>query len=664
MDRRDFLNGMALTIGACALTGTGLPALGNRLSSDLPGAAPKPNGYYPPELVGMRGAHDGSFEVVHSIAWGGKQYGRATLRVDDHYDLVVVGAGLSGLAAARYFQHENPDARILILDNHDDFGGHARRNEFTVDGHHLLGHGGSQSIDTPSQFSPEASALLKDIGIETKRFYDYYDRDFYASHGMAMGLFLSSDQFGKNHLQRAPVEMFGGFGVLFGAAGLGNDDELIESLPISPADKAKLRELIFEVTDYLPQMSDEEKEELLRSISYAEYLSSYAGASDVVIKLLDETLKQLFALNWRAVPAIQAIDLMMPGMQAFEFGGGSLVRRFAQARSWLPHSAWQVLADQILAQADIEPYIFHFPDGNASIARLLIRKLIPNVLKGNTMEDIVLASMEYDSLDVANNQVRCRLNSTVVDVRHQADQKGVDVSYVKDGKHVYVTATHAILACNNQVVPYICQELAQAQKDALDLAERAPLCYINVALRNWRAFEAAGVDRIYSPGTEFPHMLLDFPVSMGGVEFSADPDKPIVMHISYAPSYADKGDPRSDRELFRHAQRIIYAKSFEDFEASIKSQMNSMLGQFGFDADRDIAAITVNRWTHGYAYTPYGHMGEPSVDDPDSPHYAARQQNHRISIANSDSEYRAYVDGAFDSAWRAVTEQQNLAGGS
>ncbi|MEM9623554.1 MAG: NAD(P)-binding protein, partial [Pseudomonadota bacterium] len=361
MDRRDFLNGVAVAIGAGALTSVGIPVSSHALAPDSPAV---PHSNYPPGLVGMRGSNDGSFDVMHSIAWGGKRYGRAGTQVDSRYDLVVVGAGLSGLAAARYFQQANPDARILILDNHDDFGGHARRNEFTVDGQHLLGHGGSQSIDTPSMYSAEAKALLEDIGIATERFYDYYDRDFYASHDMAMGLFLAEEHFGTDHLQRAPVEMFGGFGLMFGAAGMGNDDALIETLPISPADKTKLRELIFEANDYLPDLSKNEKEQLLKTISYAEYLSTYTGASDDVIKLLDDTLKQLYALNWRALPAIQAIDLMMPGMQAFEFGSGKLVRRAAQARSLLPLSVWSYLSDKLLAQADMEPYIFHFPDGN------------------------------------------------------------------------------------------------------------------------------------------------------------------------------------------------------------------------------------------------------------------------------------------------------------
>eukprot|EP00439_Symbiodinium_sp_Y106_P087750 s1_g286.t1 len=607
----------------------------------------------------MRGSHDGSFDIMHSIAWGGEKFGRAETRVDADYDLIVVGAGLSGLAAARYFQQKHPDARILILDNHDDFGGHARRNEFTVDGHHLVGHGGSQSIDTPSSYSKQAADLLKDIGIETDRFYDYFDRDFYTSHEMAMGLFLPREHFGQDHLQKAPVEMLGGMGLVFGGADMGNDETLIETLPLADQDKAKLRELIFEAKDYLPGKSPEQKVDFLKQTTYTEYLREQVGASDTVIALLDKTFTQLFALNWDAMPAINAIDVLMPGTQGLGLGPGEgfSLRLAARARSMLPLGVWQFLADRLLTTQGIEPYIFHFPDGNSSIARLMVRKMIPNVVSGSTMEDIVLAPLDYDRLDLAENQVRCRLNATVVDVRHHADQTGVDVSYVQDGEHLRISGSHVILACNHQVIPYICEELPEEQKAAQAKAMRAPLCYINVALRNWRAFQNAGVHRIYAPKTDLPHMLLDFPVSMGGVEFSPDPDHPIVLHISYTPSSGLDREDKSHRELYREGQHVVYGLSFDDFETMVKNQLNAMLGPHGFDADRDIAAITVNRWTHGYAYTPYGDGGEPLMDDPESPHFAARAQHHRISIANTDAEYDAYVDNAFDAAWRAVEEQ-------
>ncbi|MEM1232316.1 MAG: NAD(P)-binding protein [Pseudomonadota bacterium] len=657
IDRRDFLNGVAI-LGAGALT-AGLPQPGRGQATPVPAQrAPVPA--YPPALTGMRGSHDGSFDVMHSMAWGGKRYGRAATAVDEPYDLVVVGGGLSGLAAARYYQQSQPDARILILDNHDDFGGHARRNEFTVDGKVLIGHGGSQSIDTPSEYSAEAIGLLKDLGVETERFYDYYDRDFYASRGLAMGLFMAEGPFETAHFQQAPVEMLGGFGLMFGAASIGEGEALIETLPLAPADKAKLRELVFEPKDYLAEFDEKEKWALLYELSYTDFLAAHAEASDVLLTLLDDSLKQLYALNWQAVPAANAVDLMMPGTQALGLGPGNLVATAARARRFMPRGLWRWLLDRVLAQDGVEPYIFHFPDGNASLARLLVRKLIPTTASGRTMEDIVLAPLDYARLDTADEAVRCRLNATVVDVRHRLDRGAVDVSYIKDGAHQRVRASHVILACNHQVIPYICDELPNPQRLALDQAERAPLCYINVALRNWRAFAKAGIHRIYAPGSELPHMLLDFPVSMGGVEFSANPDEPILMHISYASSSAQKGDPRTPRELFRAGQHVVYGKSFADFEAAIRSQLSAALGAYGFDADRDIAAITVNRWTHGYAYEPMGHSSELAADDPASPHYAARQQHHRISIANSDAEYSAYVDAAFDAAWRAVEEQRAL----
>jgi spermidine dehydrogenase len=662
IDRRDFLNGVALTVGASAIIGTGVASLSCGGTEEAAREISRATGFYPPSLTGMRGSHDGSYDVMHSISWGGEKFGRAETRVDADYDLIVVGGGLSGLAAARYFQQKQPDARILILDNHDDFGGHARRNEFTVDGHQLVGHGGSQSIDTPSSYSKQAADLLKDIGIETDRFYDYFDRDFYPSHEMAMGLFLPGDHFGQDHLQKAPVELFGGLGLIFGGAEMGHDDPLIATLPIANEDKAMLRELIFEAKDYLPNKNAEQKIDILKNITYTEYLRKQTHASETVIALLDKTFTQLFALNWEAMPAINAIDVLMPGTQGLGLGpgGGFSPRLAARARTMLPLAVWRFMTDSLLATQGIEPYVFHFPDGNASIARLMIRKMIPSVVSGNTMEDIVLAPLDYARLDMVENKVRCRLNATVVDVRHNEDQSGVDVSYISNGEHLRISGSHVILACNHQVIPYICEEMPEEQKAAQAKAMRAPLCYINVALRNWRAFKNAGVHRIYAPKTDLPHMLLDFPVSMGGVAFSPDPDQPIVLHISYAPSSGLEREDKSHRELFREGQHVVYGLSFEDFEMMIKKQLNAMLGPYGFEADRDIAAITVNRWTHGYAYTPYGDGGEPAMDDPNSPNFAARAQNYRISIANSDAEYDAYVDNAFDAAWRAVEEQNAL----
>lgn len=134
----------------------------------------------------MRGSHDGALEAAHALALEGRRFDMPVSQSGPTYDLVVVGRGISGLSAARFFREaRGKGQRILMLENHDDFGGHARRNELDVDGKTLIGYGGSQTIDKPSAYSAVASGLLKDLGIETDRFYDYYDREYFSGLGNA-----------------------------------------------------------------------------------------------------------------------------------------------------------------------------------------------------------------------------------------------------------------------------------------------------------------------------------------------------------------------------------------------------------------------------------------------------------------------------------------------
>jgi spermidine dehydrogenase len=644
IDRRDFLNGAALTLGVAA-------ALSPRALLAADGSS-----VYPPVLTGMRGSHPGSFEVTHSMSWEGVRYGRADTRVDEPYDLIVVGGGLSGLAAARYFQRkQGRGARILIIDNHDDFGGHAKRNEFKVDGHHLIGYGGSQSIDTPSSYSPQAMRLLKDIGVETRKFYKYFDNGFYAGHDMGIGLYFDKTHYGRDTLMPCPASLFGS--VMLGLNTVGGSDKLIKSMPLSDQGKATLHELVGGEVDYLEGKTDKEKIKILKSVSYSEFLRTYAKAPEEIVTLMDRSMAPLEALSWETVPAEYAAEFLLPGTGGLGLDGSSLIPMLIKSRGIMPDGLWRSMVRKFMKAAGAEPYIFHFPDGNASVARLLARKLMPHLAKGQTQEDVVKAAFDYEALDLVENNVRVRLNSTVVDVRHLNGGRSVAVSYVRNGRHERADGAHVILACNHKVIPFICEELREPQKLALDEAERAPLAYITVALRNWKAFAKAGIERIYAPQAMFSNMALDFPVSMGGVEFSKDPQKPILMHISYTPSAHLDAKGRTARELFKEGKHWLYVMSFDDFEVGIKAQMNSMLGPHGFVADRDIAAITVNRWPHGYAYYPMSLWDEYAPDDPRSANVIARQRHGRISIANSDAEYKAYVNGAFDAAHRAVKEQ-------
>src|SRR5208337_3231800 len=192
--RRDFLNGISIAVGTSlfAASPTWLEAFGVPQS---PFAPEKDPGYYPPAKTGLRGTHDGSWEVAHDLR-DGKQWPES---VDDgeSYDLVVVGAGMSGLAAAYFYRKfTGKQSKVLILDNHDDFGGHAKRNEFQAGKRLLLGYGGTQSIEAPGNYSKESIGLLKELGINVRRFYKYYDQKLFDSMHLKEAVFFDKETFG------------------------------------------------------------------------------------------------------------------------------------------------------------------------------------------------------------------------------------------------------------------------------------------------------------------------------------------------------------------------------------------------------------------------------------------------------------------------------------
>ena len=192
--RRDFLNGVALTAGAAVLGGAA-PAHADATSQDQAG-------YYPPARTGMRGSHPGSFEAAHAVRDGTLKAPAGKLAGDEeHYDLIVVGGGISGLSAAYFFRERKPDAKILILDNHDDFGGHAKRNEFMLDGKLALMNGGTLEIDSPRPYSVIAGGLLKKLGVDPVKLDEECSKeDFYKSLGLTRGIFFDKETFGSDKL--------------------------------------------------------------------------------------------------------------------------------------------------------------------------------------------------------------------------------------------------------------------------------------------------------------------------------------------------------------------------------------------------------------------------------------------------------------------------------
>jgi spermidine dehydrogenase len=634
--RRDFLNGVALTVGAAIVPSNLLAASG------MPCAVrpEKSSDYYPPALTGLRGSHPGSFEVAHSLRDGTfwAQAG-SPAGTDETYALVIVGGGISGLSAAHFFQKvAGPKARILVLDNHDDFGGHAKRNEFGSAQRTLLGFGGTFSIESPAPYSPVAKGLINELGIDVPAYPKYVAKNLYRSIGLGPKIFFDKETFGADRLATNPLPRVGGESEDYKARAHALAMFLKEA-PLSEQAKLDYDRLATQRKDYLPGLSSDEKKARLARMSYNSFLADVVRVSPELVKLFHAMPHPLFGVGFDAVSAQDAWGMGAPG-----FAGMNL-----------DPAPGKGMNRDAIPNAEAEKYFFHFPDGNASIARLLVRKLIPEAIPGNSMTDVVMARANYRKLDLEDSPVRIRLNSTAVRVKHQGDPasaKELEVAYVRGGEVYTVRAAHCILACWHVVIPYICDALPDRQKEALASASKVPLLYTNVALRNWEAFQKLSANAIYAPGGYHTYVNLDLPVSIGGYECSRKPEEPIVIHMMKTP--CKPGRPARDQHLLGRME--LFSTTFETMERNIREQLARMLGPGGFDPQSDITAITINRWPHGYAYEYNSLWDKFWLEGGETPCEVARKPFGRIAIANADAGAYAYTDAAIDHAWRAVGE--------
>jgi spermidine dehydrogenase len=488
----------------------------------------------------------------------------------------------------------------------------------------LLGYGGTQSIEAPGHYSKQSIGLLKELGIDVQRFYKYYDQKLYESMKLGEATFFDKETFGVDRLVAEAGLHY--FGPSFTA-------EAVAQLPIAEAAQHDILRLQDAAVDYLPDLNPEQKRARLIKTSYKDFLLQYVKVHPDVVKVFQTAPHDLYGVGIDAVSAYDCGRYGYPG-----FKGITLPKHHHEENN-----------------EEDEPYIFHFPDGNASVARMLVRSLVPGVLAGNTMEDIVTARANYARLDDPASRIRVRLNSTAVRARHLGDPaaaKEVEVTYVRGGQAHRVRAANCVLACYNMVIPYLCPEMSEKQKEALSYSVKIPLVYTNVQISNWKAFQKLGINGVYAPGAYFSNVTLDFPVSMGDYRFPSSPDESCLLHLLRTP--CKPGLPCKDQ--YRAGRYQLVSTTFETFERNVRDQLGRILFAGGFDPARDIQAITVNRWPHGYAYE-YNSLFEP-LDRPASerPCVVGRQPFGRIHIANSDADGHAYANIAIDQGYRAVSE--------
>ncbi len=615
--RRDFVGGVAVAISgslAWRWSEAGDPSasyLQRQVHADT----------YPPIRTGMRGSHEGSYEVAHSLRDGVRW--DSPEETGEHYDLIVVGGGLSGLAAAWYFREAEPAARILILDNHDDFGGHAKRNEFWHGDQMLLSHGGTENIEELNRYSEAGRRLIGALGIEVERYSEFHDDQLYKSHGLRRSVFFGRETFGEDRL----------------VVGEGQPSwrEFLARTPLSETARKDSVRLYESDVDYLQGLSLKGKVEFLQRTSYEEFLLETVKIGPEAVSFVERSAT--WAIGLDAISTWVATYSGWPGT-----GGLGL-----DDYNWSG------------AVPSEEALFCQFPDGNASIARLLVRSLVPDVAPGSTMEDVVTAQFDYSALDTGDSPVRIRLDSTAIDVRHRGDPKNaeeVEVTYVRRDSAYRVRGRRCVLACYNAVIPHICKELPAAQKKALSQALKAPLIYTNVLIRNWTAFKQLGIRGARCPGSYFESINLTEPVNIGGYRHSQKPGEPIVVRLFRAPlDPLTRGQPAPAQ--WRAARAGLLTTTFETFEQKIRDQLGRILSAGGFDPARDIEAITVNRWPHGYAYGHDPETGQMAwmLDElpPErSPWLAARKPFGRIAIANSDAVANAMTEGAFKAAHLAI----------
>jgi spermidine dehydrogenase len=638
ISRRDFFDGVAV-VAACAALGsltrhTGGAAAGHAAGSVALNARSlgRATGS-PSRSQGLQGDTPDAMSVSHALRDGRFWRHAGTPEpTGESYDLVVVGAGISGVTAAYTWTRRNPGTRVLILDNHDDVGGHARRNEFHPAGRSgpLIGHGGSRSLYAPSAWSQDGKDLLAGLGIEARGSAGHFDRGLYPGLRMRDGVFCDRETFGADKLVVLDPER--------------TTAEWAAELPIAVQARKDLVMLFDDPPDWFPGLPDERKKERLAGLTYAQFLRDVCRVHPDAVKFCQTMPNATWAYGSDALGAVDA----WAGTDRFTYPGFAGLKLDGSKPS--AYNSPRVTKKWAARDADV----YCFPEGNQALVRMMVGRMVPGFAGATSMDEITTTSFDYGTLDRPVNRVRLRLSSPVVLVRNDGPADTATTATVGyfDGDRVRtVRAGAVIMACWNTVIPYLVQDLPPEQREAMRQAVKMPLVCATAQLRDWHAFQEAGIWRARFTGAYWVTAELAPPVSVGSYRCPRSPGEPINVHLVHTPATPGM----APRDAAVAGRRALFGTPYGAMEYSVREQLTRLLGPWGFDPARDIEGLTVNRWGHGHA-PEYARPWDAFYPDGPFPADTARRRFGRIAIANSDSVPGADADAAVSAAYRAVRD--------
>jgi spermidine dehydrogenase len=604
ISRRDFVNGV--------LVGSGAALLSSRAPAAATTAADQAEARFAPSgspWTGYGGVGDyswsnGNTEAVRNAAHGIRDHqypDGSDLPIQATHDLVVVGGGISGLSALyEYSKHRKDGQTALLLENHPVIGGEAKQNEFDVDGHRLVAPQGSNAgLVIKSSYQKGSYG-----GGRYDTYADYYRElqmpdhfELEALSGGAQKYNLATEHFDPMFLEKRYAA-----GYYFPGHGWASNPiaAQFKNTPWSAGVQQELDDFVNNRRDVVSGMKDVDRR--LDSITYYQLLDKLGYGADVK----------------------RYID---PLIGVGNFGVcGDAISAYAAKRLTLPGT---IPSQEKSRFEDTE--VVCFPGGNAAIVRRMLKRILPDSIAGDdSLLSTTRGAFNFGAFDKPASPVRIRLGATTIRVEHEgkaSDAGHVLITYAQNGKLFKVRARSVVVASGGWVTRNIVTDLPEPHTAAYKQFHYAPVLVANVAVRNWRFFDKLGVSVARSFAGLGWHVVVRRNVVLEKRQVAFSPDSPTVLTF-YIPFLHAGADPAVQGSLGR-AQ--LLATSYSDFEQQLRSQLTEMFGSAGFDAQRDIAGIVLNRWGHAYFTPPLGFFfGQPAA------HELLRKPHGRIVFAHSE----------------------------